>query len=116
MGNKQKIKRLAIIAAKSSTIPRDIEEYVLTCFKKQELKEFLHYYKDALSKNRVFVTSSLDLSEENKTLLKSIFKEKELITLKEEDLGAGIKIRQNDTIIDYTFKKYINDTIEKLKN
>lgn len=111
-----KIKKLAQIASVEKTMPKDIEEYVLKVMTKHELKEFLRFYKGALQKRRVFVESSSELSHESLQSIHSLFKNKDIITSVDANLGAGIKIINDDIIIDFTFKKYINDTIEKLKN
>ncbi len=116
MITKQKIKKIAEIAAHSAVIPDDIKTYVLEILTKQELKDFLRNYRNALDKKRVYITTSTDVSQnEIKELLPNL-KGKELILSHDESLGGGIKIRQEDTITDYTFRKYIDDTIEKLKN
>lgn len=116
MLQKQKIKKLALIAAEKEAIPQDIEQYVLEVMTKQELKDFLRYYKSALEKKRVHITTSTLVSNMEMANLKEQFKNKSLIISEDKTLGGGIRIRENDTIIDFTFKKYINDTIEKLKN
>jgi len=116
MINKQKIRKLAYIAAQEDVIPKDIEQYVLNYLGKQELKAFLSFYKNALNKKRVYVSTSSGISKESLKALKDQYKVKEIIEITDETLGAGIKLREDDMIVDFTFKKYINDTIEKLKN
>lgn len=116
MHNKQKLKKLAQIAAASKVIPSDIEEFVLKCLNKQELKTFLHYFKSELSKQRVYVASATPISSEIASQIKKMYADKELINHIDEDLGAGIRLQHDDLVVDFTFKKYINDTIEKLKN
>lgn len=116
MHNNQKLKKLARIAAASKTVPADIEEFVLTCLNKMELKTFLNFYKNALAKERVYITSSQKVSDESMSQLKKMYADKEIVTVIDEELGAGIKLQHDDLVVDFTFKKYINDTIEKLKN
>lgn len=116
MINNQKIKKLAIIAASSSSIPEDIKSYVLTILGKKELKTFLSYYRRALDKKRVYITSSNEISSEMMKELKSIFDEKDIMTSIDPTVGGGLKLIEDDMVVDFTFKKYINDTIEKLKN
>lgn len=116
MLTKQKIKKIAEIAAQSNIIPDDIRTYVLEILTKQELKDFLRNYRNALDKKRVYITTSTDVSQKEILDLLPNLKGKELILSQDASLGGGIKIRQTDTITDYTFKKYIDDTIEKLKN
>lgn len=112
----QKIKKLAIIASQSDKIPSDIEEYILNYLGKQELKIFLKYFKSALEKKRVYVSSPADLRDESITMLKGIYKGKDILVDVNPSLGAGLKIRENDTIIDFTFRRYIDETIESLKD
>lgn len=116
MVNKQKLKKLAIIAAKENKIPRDIEEYVLKHLEKQELKEFLWFYKNALSRERVYVSSSHPIAADNLELLKKRYNNKELIFDTDETLGAGIRLVDNDLIVDFSFKNILDETIEELKN
>lgn len=116
MINQQKIKKLATIAADNNEVPKDIYEYALKHMGKQELKDFLKYYKNALDKKRLYVTSPKEITGEQMKIIKELYNDKDIIVTVEKDLGAGLKIKENDTIIDFSFKKYINDTIEKLKN
>ena len=90
MVNKQKIKKLAMIAAKEKKIPSDIEEYVLKHMDKQELKDFLVFYKNALSKERVYVFSANSISSTNMDILKNHYNDRELIFETDETLGACI--------------------------
>ena len=116
MINTQKIRKLALIAAESKNIPADIEQFVLKYLGKQDLKTFLAFYKNALNKRRVYVSSADKLSTDNLKMLKDIYNAKDIIELSDQSLGAGLKLVNDDMVVDFTFKKYINDTIEKLKN
>jgi F0F1-type ATP synthase delta subunit len=60
--------------------------------------------------------TSGNLSTESLKSLKNIYKDKELIIEIDPTLGAGIKIREKDMITDFTFKKYIDQTIDSLKD
>lgn len=114
--SKRKIRKLAQMAAANDIIPQDIERYVLEVLNKQELKVFLESYKSVLDKNRVYISTSTEISKSQVTNAFPQFRNKELILTTDETLGGGIKMRQDDTIIDFTFKKFIDDTIDKLKN
>ncbi len=116
MINIQKLKKLAVIAAKEKKIPHDIEEYVLKHMDKYELKEFLSFYKGALAKERVYILSAHPLSSSNINLLKKRYNDKELIFDTNENLGAGIRLVDNDLIVDFSFKNILDTTIEELKN
>jgi F0F1-type ATP synthase delta subunit len=116
MYNNKRLKKLAEIAVQNDKIPEDISEYVLQYLSKKELKEFLYFYKAALEKKRVHVFSSVELSKEELLKLKEVYKGKDILTVIDNTLGGGLKIRENDMTIDFTFKNYINETIEKLKD
>lgn len=116
MHNEKKLKKLAVIAAENKTIPSEIEQFVLTKLNKKELKTFLHFYRLALSKKRLYVTTPFPISNDELENLKNLYKNKEIINSIDESLGAGIKLKNDDLVIDFTFKKYINDTIDILKN
>ena len=116
MYNNKKLKKLAHLATETNHVPDDISEFVQKCLSKKELKEFLFYYKLALAEKRVYIFSPLPLSEMDMRALKDIYKDKEILSVIDKTLGGGLKIKENDMIVDFTFKNYINDTIEKLKN
>jgi len=117
MNNKlQRMKKLALIAAQSNQIPTDIADYVLNYLGKQDLKEFLKYYKMAVDKKVVYVATPDSLSTASLNILKNLYKAKELKIKIDTSLGAGLKIQEDDMIVDFSIKKYINDTIEELKN
>jgi len=112
----RKLKKLAQIAASMPSIPKDIEEYVLSVLSKKDLKEFLEYYKIELSKKRIQITSSDILSEENMNMFKKMYKDREIMFTIDKSVGAGFVVKDNDMIADFSVKKLIDNTIEKLKN
>lgn len=116
MIQKAKIKKLAQLAANNKSIPKDIEEFVLTILSKQELKDFLSYYKFELDNKRLYVTAAKELSTHEKTLLESLFNNKELVIDIDNSLGAGLLLKNNDIVIDFSFRGFIDETITKLKN
>lgn len=89
-------------------------DFVMQKLNKKQLKSFVMYYKKALAKQTIAVTSAGELSGAHMDELKQRYKNMKLHIEIDPSLGAGIKIRHDDTIIDFTFKKYINDTIAKL--
>ncbi len=112
---KKVITQLAISCANSDKLSKKVIDFVLFNLTKGELKFFLREYKTAISKKRVYITASSSLNKETMSFLKSMYKNFGLEVNYDKTLGAGIKIQQNDMIMDFTFKKYLEDTIEKLK-
>lgn len=89
--------------------------FILLRLNKTQLKTFLSYYKKAIAKESVTITTSEDLTLELQKKIQNIYSDKKLIQNVNPNLGAGIKIQLNDIIIDFTVKKYINDTIDQLE-
>ena len=112
---KNNLKRLAELLAKEDTISKKAGDFILKSLNRKNVKIFLHFYENELEKKRAYVTSASKLSIESLNSLKELFKYKEIISNIDNAVGAGIKVRQADIIIDYTFKRYIDDTIELLK-
>lgn len=109
-----KLKKLAALVAREDLISKETEKFILS-LNRGNLKTFLMYYKLELLKNSAKVTTASALSSNEFKELKGIFKGKRLVAKVDDTLGAGIKIEHMDTVIDFTFKKYINDTIENLR-
>lgn len=116
MYSKEKLKTLAKIVSQNSMIPQDIETFVLTRLNKLELKLFLRFYNLELQRRNVKVSSASELSNETIISIQDMFVGKNIENVIDPTLGGGIKLQQDDLIIDFTVKKYINDTIEELKN
>ncbi len=111
---KKDIKNLAKKLATGESLKNPVTDFILK-FNRRDLKVFLSNYKLALKKNTVYVTSASEISNLNFKELEGVYKNKRIIKKSDLSLGAGIKIEDNDNIIDFTFKKYINDTILQLK-
>lgn len=90
-------------------------KFILNKLSNKDLKTFTRYLRSELEKQRVYVTTSSQLTAMTKKTLVSAYKGKEIIEITDSTVGAGIKIQESDSIIDFTFKRYINDTINKLK-
>jgi F0F1-type ATP synthase delta subunit len=107
----ERLKKLAEISLKESTIPEDIKQFILTKLNKNDLKFFLGHFKNALRRKRVYVTSPNILSKDQQLNLMKMYPQKDIIFSTDENIGAGIKIQDNDTIYDMTFRKYLTDLI-----
>lgn len=111
---KKIIKTLAKSLAKENLFSSNVVTFILK-LGRDDLKYFLSNYKLGLKKNTVSVTSASEITSENLKEINQIYKNKRVIKKTDPRLGAGIKIEESDNIIDFTFKKYINDTIQMLK-
>lgn len=111
---KNNLKQLAMLIAKENIISKKTSDFILTLSRKN-IKIFLHFYKNELQKKQAYITTASRLSMESLGTLKGLLKGKKLILNIDTAVGAGIKVQQADIITDYTFKRYIDDTIELLK-
>lgn len=108
------LKKLAISIVENG-IDAKTSSFLLTKLNKTQLKIFLTYYKKALAKKSVIVTTADTISLEVQNSLKKQFDDKMIILNTDPKVGGGIKMQLDDTIIDFTVKKYINDTIDQLE-
>ncbi len=111
--NDKQLRTLAYSIAQFG-LDKKTTDFVMQKLNKRQLKSFVMYYKKALAKQTIGVTSASELTSAQKEDLKQLYSNMKLNIEINPDLGAGIKIRHDDTIIDFTFKKYINDTIATL--
>lgn len=116
MVNQQKIKKLAEIASEKEAISQDVQEYVLTVLGKQDLKIFLMYFKQMIDKKTVYVKSATEITNQSLQILKNNFDGKKILVEEDKSLGAGVKLKIDDMVVDFTIKNYINETIAQLKN
>ena len=112
---KNNLKNLAILIAKEKAVSKKSCDFILESLNRRNVKILLHFYRNEWQKKCAYVTTASGLSIESLNSLKNLFRGKEIISNTDSAVGAGIKIQQGDSIIDYTFKRYINDTIELLK-
>jgi F0F1-type ATP synthase delta subunit len=96
------------------TVEKKIAEAVLERLSKKDLKRLLFYLKKELAKKQVYVSSVDKLDSEILQTLQSIFKEKEIVSISDPDLFAGIRIQDNDMIYDFSIKDKIKRTIHLL--
>ena len=116
MINNKKIKKLAQIESEKNAITKDISKFVIEYIEKKELKVFLNYYKSALDKKTVHIKSAEKISASKIKEFESIYKNKDIVFSVDEELGGGFILRENDSVVDFTVKDYINKTIDSLKN
>lgn len=108
------VKKLAKSFANAESLDKKSIDFVLK-LNRGDLKVFLSNYKLSLKKTTVTATSATELAGDDIKQLQTLYKGKRLVVKADKTLGAGIKVEDNDNIIDFTFKKYINDTIQNLK-
>ena len=110
---KDRIKKIAKLVAENGKVSKEIANFILK-LKRSELKIFVKFYNLELKKTTVYIESASALSKIDTDDIKNIFKGKRIIQSVDKSLGAGIKVTDGDNIIDFSLKKYINDTVDLL--
>lgn len=96
------------------TVDKKTAEAVLERLNKQDLKRLLFYLKKELAQRKVYVSSVDTLDTETLKTLQGIFQEKEVVSVIDPDLFAGVRIQDNDMIFDFSIKDKIKRTIHSL--
>jgi len=101
------IKKLAENSIKDGIVEKKIANFVLSKLSKKELKIYLFYLKKFLSEKKVTVLTAHELSDLQMKQIKNLFPGKQILFLVERGLGAGIKIKKADIILDFSAKGLI---------
>jgi F0F1-type ATP synthase delta subunit len=112
----QDIKKLAHHTIVDGTVNSKVAEYVLKNLLRADVKSYLFYLKQEISKRTVYVTSAQTLEEVDQKQIATLFADRDIKFETNEKLGGGLVIRTNDTIMDASLKGTIEATIEKLRN
>lgn len=113
MGNLN-IKRLAKMSAYENKVDPDIARFVLHKLGRRELLSYLRHLKAIVNRKTVRVYSKDSILESQRKNIIRSFPNKEILFVQEE-IGDGIKIQINDTVIDFSVHSYINTVIDRLK-
>ena len=113
--NKDVIKKLARISAKQKKIGGKTAEFILKSFNRKQLTTYLRYLRKSVEENSVRIFSSIELNGNIKRDIESKFPGKDVFFHVDEEVGDGIRVQIDDTIIDLTTESYLNQTIEELK-
>lgn len=108
------VKKLTQISLENGKINSEVAEFVMTKFTKKNLKIYKKYLTKEISRQTVVVkTANVDFDLEKK--LKEHFAQKQIIIFEDNSLGAGMRIQQDDIIIDLTVKNMIHTTVKNVK-
>ena len=108
------IKKIAKLTALDANVDSDIAIFVLDKLTRRQLLEYLRHLKAFANRKTVRVVSSEPISEMLKRNIVKRFPDKKVLFLQEE-IGDGIKIQINDTVIDFSIHSYIDTAIDRLK-
>ena len=113
--NKEELVKIARAILKKDKIDKKLAAELIKNLKRQDLSMFQRVMQRLYNQKTVKVISQEPLSQALKKSLTARFADKEVV-FENEEIGDGIKIINNDTIIDLTIENYVDNTIQSLKN
>ncbi|HVT00877.1 MAG TPA: hypothetical protein VHE53_01420 [Patescibacteria group bacterium] len=112
--NKIDIKKLARLTAQSKKVDKKVADFILK-MPRRDLALYLSYLKNSLNKTTVYVTSNIAVPTALKKTLIKEFSDKEVLFGIDKSIKDGIKVVNNDTVIDLSMNGYLDKTIGSLK-
>jgi F0F1-type ATP synthase delta subunit len=111
----QDLKQLAILISEQKHIDNKVLDYIMKKLQLSDLKLFKKYLDQEITKKKIFVETATD-SKALQSDLQHIFPDKVIEISKNESLGAGLKIVDQDNHYDLSVRNRIDQIIENLKN
>lgn len=112
--NKDEIKNLARLTYQKRKLDKSLSNLILNKLSRGQLMLYLRYLKALVAKDTIKIMSQKPISVELKKSLERRFVDKNIIYEK-ADIGDGIVVKLNDTIIDLSLAGYLENTIDSLK-
>lgn len=111
---KQNIKQLAKLISQKDKIDQKSADMILKNLTRGELIVFVQYLKSLFNKNTVKIISEKPIEPEIKNILIKKFSGKKIIFEKDE-VGDGIRVLYNDTVVDLTLAGFAENLLDNLK-
>jgi len=113
--NNEDIKKLAELSFANGKVNESVKNFVLNNLSIRELRTYVFHLKNQFKKNKVYVTISNEPTKSTVGKISEIFEDKEIEFKVDPSLGGGIRIENDDNIINVNFKSLITQAVEKLK-
>lgn len=113
---KDLIKKLAKNSFVEDKIHPKIVKYVMQNLSKSDLREYVFFLKKELKSKIVYVKTSQNPTIEQKKEVENMYKNKKIIYEEDKTLGVSMIIKDDDKVIDASFKGLIDRTIDTLKH
>lgn len=108
------LRQLAQLTASKKKVDAKLAKFILNRLSRKELIEYAHHLRTIADKNSVKILSQNPIDSKLKNSIVKRYPDKEVVFIR-EDVGDGIKVVINDTIIDLTLTGITQTTVEKLK-
>jgi F0F1-type ATP synthase delta subunit len=109
----KKLARLTLTT--SGEVDGRIASFALNRLSRSELKNYLFHLREEIARRRVEVSVAGPADETLWKELEKEFSDKETIVSSDETLGAGVRVRDGDDVIDASVKGLVEETIDRLK-
>jgi hypothetical protein len=113
--NTKIIKQLAMQSFTNGQLDEGKLQKIWKRLARSEQRVYLKFLKIVSSRNSVKITVASKLDKESQNTLKKIFKNKKIEITQDNELLAGIKIQDYDTIYDLNLKNSLNSMVNFVK-
>lgn len=111
----QLLKDLAKSIIEVGALSNETVDFIHKTLSRKEQKALLSYLKLESAKQTVTITSAIPLSDGERKELEKQYADRKIKYYDDESIGAGLIIRDFDTIYDASVRSYIDQTINTLK-
>lgn len=112
--NKDDLRKLAKLTVQTKSVDPKVSYFVKHALTRKKLIIYLNYLKNELNKKIVKVLFTQKLSNEVTRAIQAKFAGRPLVYEETSDLGDGIKIIDNDTIINLTARGILDEITREL--
>ena len=109
----QDLTKIARLIVKNKKIDNKLGREIIENLSRKDLAKFARILKTLVNKNRVTVISEKPLATTIKNTIISKYKDRDVV-FEQQEIGDGIKLVINDTIIDLSVESYINSATKAL--
>ncbi|MCX5778413.1 MAG: hypothetical protein NTU66_04245 [Elusimicrobia bacterium] len=113
--NTATIKKLAYLTVPLWEVPEDVQRFVAEKMSRADRKEFLFYLKQAWQRSQVYVRLAGPLDESVAHAIVGRYVGATIHYESTPELGGGLQIERDNTIIDISFRRMIETTFQRIK-
>ena len=108
---KKEIKKLVLHSYKNNVLDETKVEKIVQFLSRSDCKRYLRFLKQYENSISVSVFLPFPPTQKQKETIKAIFKDKKITYQIDKSLLSGMRIIQNDTIIEYNIKHTLGELV-----
>ncbi len=112
--NKKQIKKLVLVSYSKNILDNTKAEKIANMLSRSDLKLYLHGLKQYEKRISLQVFLPFSQTQEQQKKIQELFPDKKIIYTQDKSLMAGIKIIQNDTIIEYNIQHTLDQIVHHI--